>query len=420
MEFCKDNKAINTLALKENLLESREFFAPQIYPMFKVHVKKILPPMQTIFYPNHVKNMHGYPMRLGINKESSRAYVMSEVNNRYILSGHVGRFFRVFSEMHNATIELPHYNLTSETTHFVLEDLVNNGTYDLSMELTFNMYVNDMIYSDIYDYMDWCIMVPMEKPVPSYLFYIKIFDRLLISIIFGSAFILALFVTLTYWLQGYTVYWQDVLFNIYIFNGILGLPFKMETKFTGVRSFLYLLTCIAGLIINSTYVTYLQTFKARPPTEKPITTLDDIRASKLKLAVYSEEFQILRSNNVTGAYEDIVYVITSYRDYYKLRDSYDSRYAYPVPSAQWSQYEQQQKFFSKPKFRLTDICFVKMIGIMIPMQPNSPFEEDINYLIGVVNQAGLIKYWKGIEFLEALQRKRLSLIDVSTVNTNNN
>ncbi|XP_061389253.1 uncharacterized protein LOC133324427 [Musca vetustissima] len=361
--------------------------------------------------------MYGYPIRLGINKDGTKAYVVGELGNSYILSGHVGAFFTVFSRIHNASIDLPHYNKTAETTLVLLTQLVENGTYDMSLELAINMYVNDMVYSNTYDFLDWCLMVPMEKPIPAYLFYINIFDGFLIAVIFCSAFCVAFCVALTYWLRGDAVCWLDVIFNIYIYNGILGHPFHMEKKFAGVRSFLYLLIGMSGLIINTTFVTHLQTFKTHPPTEKPITTLDDFRNSKLKIAIYTEEFMLLQKYNATSAYEEYAHLVPSYRDYHRLRDSYDNRFAYPVPSAQWSQYEQQQQFFSKPKYRLSDICFVRKIGVMIPMQSNSPYEDAINKLIGIVNQAGLIQYWKTLEFLEALQRNRMNLIDVSAVNT---
>ncbi|XP_005191337.2 uncharacterized protein LOC101889385 [Musca domestica] len=403
------------MAINGNLLKSQEFLSPQIFPQFDVRIKKITPGNETTFYPNHVKNLHGHSLRLGINNESTKAYVMRETSsNKFTLSGHVGSFFKVFADFHNASITLPHFRQKIEVTHVLLEAMVNNGTYDMSMELSINQYANDMVYSYTYDFLDWCIMVPMENPVPAYLFYVRIFDILSTVIVFCAVFVLTLLVALTFWLQDYTVYWFDTFFNVYIFNGILGHPFKMEINFTGVRSFLYLLTCVGGIIINSSFATYLQTYKARPPTEKPIMTLNDIRSSKLKIAFYKEEYKFMQANNLSRPYDDVAFLIDTYRDYYTLRDSYDTRFVYPVPSPQWSQYEQQQKFFAKPKFRLSDICIFKMIGVMIPMQPNSPFEDTVNQMIGIVNQAGLIQYWKSMEFLESLQRKRLTLFDGST------
>ncbi|XP_013113678.2 uncharacterized protein LOC106091637 [Stomoxys calcitrans] len=412
VEFCCDNKAVNILAVRETFMETSALYMPQIYPKFRMTTKVFT---SGTLYLDPVRNMHRSPLRLGINKESQKAFVARKVGDEYILGGNVGLFFGAFVKARNATITFPHYNYSDEMSMVTLEKFVANGTYDMSMEPYYNLYVSDVIYSDILDFMDWCIMVPMEEAIPAYLFYARIFDLIVIATICGTGLILAIFVALTFLLEGASVSLLDVFFNIKIFNGMLGQSFSMETHFTGVRSILYVLTCLGGLIVNTTFVTYLQTFNAHPPTFKAVSSVADLRSSGLKLAIYKEEYLMLKANMDAAEYEPVVKAISSYKEYFKLRDSYDSRYAYPVPSAQWTQYEEQQKFFSKPRFRLTDMCFVKMVGFMIPMQPNSIFEEAVNTMIGQVNQAGLVLQWKTMAFLEAVQSKRLTLIDASRV-----
>ncbi|XP_073824959.1 uncharacterized protein [Musca autumnalis] len=364
-------------------------------------------------YQNQVENLYRYPIRLSINMESTKFYIMQQVNNTYQLGGHLGHFLEEFIREHNATMTFP--NINDQNSVFVtdFEAMLSNGTYDISTEPSYNLYNSDRVYSNVFDYMDWCIMVPMEKPIPAFMYYAKIFDTTVALLLLGTVVLLSVIIAWTIWREGPSngqFSWS--LFNIYIFSGILGQSFKMEPTFKGVRSALYMLTCIGGIIINTSYSTYLQSFNALSPIDKMITSIDDLRKTDMRLLMYKDEYAMLQAFGQDHIYKPVV-SLTSYKEFMRLRDSYDNHYVYPVPSAQWLLFQEQQKFFSKPRYRLTDMCFVKMMGLMIPMQPNSPFEDDINRMISQVEETGLLNHWKVMAFLESLQRKRTSLLDNS-------
>lgn len=141
-------------------------------------------------------------------------------------------------------------------------------------------------------------------------------------------------------------------------------------------------------MINTTYVTYLQSFNASPPTEKPINTLQDILHHRKKILMYEDEYKTM--------YE----IFIQSEIYPKI-----------------IKYDEHQNFFTKRKFHLSDICFFRMLPHMIPMQANSIFEEAINEMIGITTQAGLTNHQKKLAFLEAIQRKRLNLTDTSHKDT---
>ncbi|XP_073825238.1 uncharacterized protein [Musca autumnalis] len=364
-----------------------------------------------ILYSNHVKNMRKSPLRLSLREGSNKSYILKEVNGTYFLGGHIGHFFDEFVKFHNATLTFP----TGSHDAFWFDAFLDNDTLDISQQLVLNDYKNDRVYSDCYEFLDWCIMVPTESPIPTYKFYASIFDIRILSIIFVTVLFLTFAIDLTFWLEGKPTNPWNIIFNIYTFNGILGQCYQMEPHFSGWRSILYVLTCFGGIMINTIYVTYLQSFNASPPTEKPINTLTDILLGERKIVMCEAEFNSMDNESVSdyNLFVRVIQVVPTFLEFYTLRDSYDPHYLYPVPEVQWSLYDEQQKAFAKRKFRITNICFVNMYFQMVVMQPNSIFEEAVNEMIGITKQAGLTNHWKKLAFLEAIQRKRINLTDNS-------
>ncbi|KAI8118193.1 hypothetical protein CVS40_10064 [Lucilia cuprina] len=418
LKFCYENKVINVMVINISLQKSNVLYTMEVFPEFKLKYEKIKKRNTTILFIDQVKNMQGAVITLVMNKASKRCYVLRVENGTFILGGFVGHFFNEFARKHNATLTFPNYhNLNKEMFLSALDALVENGTYDASTELTMNLYNTDLVYTKIYDYMDWCLMVPLEKSVPAYRFYIMVFDTASMIMIVVSFLAFSLILAVTYIVRQERVIFHKLLFNIYVLNGLLGQAFKGERSFSSIRSLLFMLICLSGLVFNTTYVTYLQTFNARPPKKHVINSLDDIKKLDMRIALFEEEFDLLRAFDPANEFTSHLKIIPTYKEYVALRSSFDSRYVYPVPSSQWTIFEQQQKFFSKPRYRMTNICILKMFGMQLPLQPNSPYEEAMNTLIGQVNQAGLVAYWKSLAFLEFVQLKRISLEDKSSIST---
>ncbi|XP_061393967.1 uncharacterized protein LOC133329509, partial [Musca vetustissima] len=399
------------MAIQEDVATKPKYYTPQIYPFFELKVNNFTGSTHMIFYLDHVKNMHKSPLRLTLKIGSNKSYILKEQNGTFFLGGHVGHFFDEFAKYHNATITFPIGYIDA----FRFDEFLDNNTLDMSQQLELNNYKSGRVHSDNYAFLDWCIMVPTESPIPDYMFYAMIFDVRILSLILMTMLCLTLAIDFTFWLEGKPNSLWNIFLNIYTFNGMLGQPFQMEATYCGWRSILYVLTCLGGVMINTTFVTYLQSFNASPPTLNPINTLEDVMAHNKKILMYADEFY--RMDNVTfpdlDLYVKVITVVPTFYEFYTLRDNFDTRYLYPVPEVQWALYDEQQKFFAKRKFRLSDVCFVRMHGQMIPMQENSPFEEAVNDMIGIANQAGLIKHWKQMSFIEAIQRKRINLTDSS-------
>ncbi|XP_019895097.2 uncharacterized protein LOC109614195 [Musca domestica] len=413
IKYCCSHKAVNVVAIRDNIAQLPEYYSPRIFPSFEMRTQQLNGFSK--LYPDQVRNMHKAPLRMNLKRDSNKSYILKEVNGTYFLGGHVGHLFDEFARFQNATITFP----TGYLDAFWYDMFLDNETLDMSQQLVLNDYSSDRTHSNCYTLLEWCIMVPTASPIQDYMLYAMVFDVGILWLILVTMMLLSSALALTYWLEGKITNLWNIFFNVYIFNGMLGQPYQMEPNYLGWRSILYVLTCLGGIIINTTYASYLQSFNASPPTEKPINTLQDVLQRNKKILMYDDEFKKM-TNELFADYDmylKVVKVIPTFLEFYTLRDSFDTRYLYPVPEVQWAQYDEQQKFFAKRKFILSDICLLKMYGQMVAMQANSPFEDAVNEMIGISAQAGLTNHWKQLAFLEAVQRKRIKLTDTSKKTT---
>uniref|UniRef100_A0A1I8NEM1 Ionotropic glutamate receptor C-terminal domain-containing protein n=1 Tax=Musca domestica TaxID=7370 RepID=A0A1I8NEM1_MUSDO len=397
LQFSVENKALNTMVVKESFVELREIFLPQIYPKFKMKRMVIENMAGFEFYPDPVKNMHQYQLQVAIVNASYRAYISKMFENHVHLSGYLGSIFTEFARKHNATIKK--LNMTLGHEHYYLNkdihNIIEDESYEMLAEISVDIFKLNIDFSTMYDFLDWCLMVPMEQPLEAYEYYILTFENKILVVMLILLFLLSVLLGITSSSRGMEFSISNLFVNINVFNGLLGQSFKMEPTPTTIP-----------------FVTYLQTLKATPTLKNPILTLDDMREANLKFALIKEEEDLIKTQYLLSGYETVCQSMEA-DEFYHRRNGFDTQYAYTVPSDRWNVYKEQQRYFLKPKFRMTGICFAKMVGVTIPLQLNSPYKNAIDAMIGRLNEGGIIEYWKSLAFWEAVKKKEMSLIDTS-------
>ena len=92
------------------------------------------------------------------------------------------------------------------------------------------------------------------------------------------------------------------------------------------------------------------------------------------------------------------------------RDSLDTHYTFSVTDM-WTVYNEQQKYFSRPLFRLSDICFGKHLPMVLPFPANSVYRHNLNSFLERLHEIGLKDYWLRHSFQELVEMNYTSLTD---------
>lgn len=214
-------------------------------------------------------------------------------------------------------------------------------------------------------------------------------------------------------LHGYRVNFSEFFLHTSCFRGILSQPFYEVLRAPTLVRAIYLLICILGILITAWYNSYFSTFITSPPHLPPFTSYESIKSSKVKVVVWTPEYQVLiKMSENLEKYSSIFEFQANYKDFLLLRDSFDTRYGYMMPLEKWSLVKEQQKVFSSPLFTLReDLCFYHTIPIVFPIADNSVFREPLDKLILDVTATGLLDRWHDMAFTDMIKAGQLSLVD---------
>ncbi|XP_036336220.1 uncharacterized protein LOC118746478 [Rhagoletis pomonella] len=139
-------------------------------------------------------------------------------------------------------------------------------------------------------------------------------------------------------------------------------------------------------------------------------TIEDVLNRGIKIAVSASDIYWISHYTNMSMYIKNFTIFTNYTEMLLLRDSFDTRYAFLAPDM-WPIYNEQQKYFSKPIFRISDICFEKDTTLVLPLPINSVYRETLNKLFLTLQEAGLMNFWQRHSFVELTAMKVIKLED---------
>ncbi|XP_011211400.2 uncharacterized protein LOC105231677 [Bactrocera dorsalis] len=416
LNYCATHNAMNVIALrpKEAVLR-RSYWTLSIFPVWQVVRRTFLTAYRRTF-PQHLGNMHGQRLRIATSNSYPQCYLMRDAHGNAVVSGHIGKIFVEYARRHNATLVYPFGEIQGSLFVDRLDDLVQNGSADMNCQAAYENPNRNLSYSRMFDSHHWCLMVPMEQPLPPATYFFIIFDKATLIMMLFGLLALSFTLTLTFYLQGAAISFADLVFNAPILQGLLGQTFWMESRTLAARSAIYAGISVAGIIFSTTYGTYLQSFNMRAPIEAPAETIPELLARGLKILIHSDEVKLFQLP-VEGYQWFVPFikqmtVVENRSEIEQLRNAFDTRYVYQVTSI-WPIIEEQQKFFARPIFRLSNICPVTRWPMVISFSENSVHRWAINALLGDLQAAGLLAYWKRHAFIEMLQLDQINLLDKS-------
>ncbi|XP_054747577.1 uncharacterized protein LOC129253295 [Anastrepha obliqua] len=371
LKFCAAERAVNIIALQPHMaVRERSYWTLQIFPIQKT-IKRTFQPFYRDLFPKYLKNMHGHPLRVMDNGWYPEFYNYTLEQGSTTLSGYMGRVLSEYAYNHNATIQFPFSLMDRSVPYTGMREALEHNEADIGLLSPIAPGESKLSSTSVGHRKSWCLMIPVEKPMPPHTFYYSVMDK---------------------------KYQQPIMencINVSVLQGLLGMTFWTRKSISTIHKIVCVIISLAGIILGTAYSTYLQSFSVDAPKESPIKTIDDVLHRGIKIAIPAGSVPFLKNNN---------------SEFLLLRNTFDTNYAFSVTDM-WPIYNEQQKYFSRPLFRISDICFVKHQQLVLHLQKNSVYRQSLNKFIWKLQEAGLISYWMRHSFVELLEMDVISLED---------
>ncbi|XP_055854511.1 uncharacterized protein LOC129918162 [Episyrphus balteatus] len=411
--FCLKNSIINILAVFGDFSETKIAFTYKLtLPNFEI-IKLRVGYRTSSYFPNRSRNFQGQQLRVVYGGTEPKIIFSKNKKGELIINGYVAHFLEALAKKHNITLIRSIINYTHTSNQ--LRELVRNGSVDISAAVTYPIKPFSQ-WTYPLEFINWCMMLPIEPSIPRYDIFLEVFRPETVLITMVTIILLSAILEISKLQAGRKTKLQGFIVNDNCLRGALGQPF-IELRKAPLRiKLIYLQICLLGIIITTSYNSYLQTYVTSPPTVAKINSFDDLLKTNIKIIMLKEEFvELIKSDPRFGnKYLKIFYLEENFTRFVMKRDSLDTKLAYPVPQVKWVTVKEQQKMFTKPLFRQPEeMCFFDFFPANFPIDENSIFMDVINFLILEVQSSGLLEYWNRHCFNELIDSGRIKLEDLS-------
>ncbi|XP_050316972.1 uncharacterized protein LOC126751080 [Bactrocera neohumeralis] len=415
-QFCWQSKMINVAALCSDYKRTKQFYSYTHFPVFALEFKPLnaLQLKDESMFPDRLHNLHEFEIPYVIGGREPRI-IIYEYNGKQILGGSVGHFFITFAAKHNFKFyEPPNLRFTPGQQ---LVEAVRNNTAEISIGLAYpNIPLDGFSYP--YEQVNWCVWSPVEADIPNYDFFWIVFEGMTFALAVGVILLISVVLSCALWQHDKKPDLLRFFIHDACLRGVLGQSFRELSRAPFVIRFIYLQICVLGILLTTSYNAYFATYWTSAPKVAPLRNIDDILYSNRKIFVFAPEYiELIARAADLRKYIPMFYVEKDYKTFLSTRDTFNTKYLYMVPTTNWQIYNEQQKVFTTPLFRLrTDMCFYNNVPMCFPIHSNSIFSQILQDMILRTAQAGLTEYWRRSGFLEMLKAGRVSLKDLSRRN----
>ncbi|XP_017493089.1 PREDICTED: uncharacterized protein LOC108381183, partial [Rhagoletis zephyria] len=372
LQLCAENRAINVIALQPQMaVKERSYWTMKLFPVQRT-IKLTFPAFYRAMFPKHMENMYGHEFRVFGNIWIPRFYDYKPKRGPATISGFMGRALAEYVKRHNGTIV---YSLTNEynlsPSQFVSR--MKNRTTVVGKLVGMQFPHDDVVLTNTIHIMDTCLMIPLEEGLPKLTFYYAILNKTQVPLI-------------------------EYFVKFSVLQGLFGMPFCTSR----IHRTIAITISFAGIIIGTAYGTYLQSFTVNAPIASPIKTIDDILKRGLKIPIFAPWIKSVKTIPEFESYTGNFTLFNNLSEILSLRDKFDTHYAFPVENM-WLIYNEAQKYFSKPLFRLSDICLWNKMPMALPLPENSEYLASLDIFLARLHAAGLINHWLKHTIIELLE-----------------
>ncbi|XP_073847171.1 uncharacterized protein [Musca autumnalis] len=334
------------------------------------------------------------------------------------LEGFVANCITSFAERYNATLRIqPPLEVGRAVFYEVLLNKTMKGVLDMPAIVTpyKNKRFSQIQYSYPLELMDLCYMIPLPRHMKANEVYTYIIDTRVMVVIAGLVLIYGiLFEIATNKPNKLNFSLSKIVLNDKSIRVLLGQSFVMPRKPSLWMQYTCFLLCYTSLIISTTYQAYLQSNLIHPALEKRVESYEDMKEAGLKIAITSQESEFL-DPLIYIKHKELFTTIEPYDRYIKLRETFDTRYVYPVSNTRWEVFNKQQRLFQRTLFYYSShLCLTKQALLAVPLRPDVPYKSLFDQHLLNLREIGLLQFWTSDNFYTMVRLKITSFRDLST------
>ncbi|XP_075167996.1 uncharacterized protein LOC142240181 [Haematobia irritans] len=345
-----------------------------------------------------IKDLQGSQIVTESDQLLPRSMLYYDKEGNLQLEGLMGNCVATFAKRYKATLfiipplklghTLYYQELVNKTSEGLLDISASLAPYENSTEKLRNVH-----YSYPLELLDLCFMIPLPRLMAANKIFMYIIDKYVIVVIPILVFAYGLLFTIATHRTAKGLSLVNILLNDKSIRVLLGQSFVMPRKPSLFMQYISFLFCYTSMIMYTTYEAYLQSNLIHPPLEQRVQTYNDMRKVGLKVATSVLGRDMIESS-LYIEYRDLLVPQISYDAFMKLRDSMDTRYAYPVTHSRWKVFSEQQRLFRRKLFYYSENqCIRRQTLFGIPMQQKLPYKTLFDQHIMNLWETGFIQYW---------------------------
>ncbi|XP_017465158.1 PREDICTED: uncharacterized protein LOC108358380 [Rhagoletis zephyria] len=418
--YCDQEQLLNVLAIRKDFATTGLFYSFNRFPNFTIeHVQ-----WPDVYYPNRIKDLHGFALRTMPSQAEPGSIIYTDRRGKKQSLGYIYHLISTYAVKLNAslTYRMP-VNVGASIEVSILADLTSN--YDLDFPICLQMPVENMSlygFSGVVEIGHWMPMLPRAGYIERYQIYKYVFssNTLILDVIIFIIFSL-LYARIANGgrIPRRSQQWpnNEMIFNDKIFRGVVGLSFKLRRERNYKFYLLYFLIFVQGIIWSTVYSAHLNASFNQPPAGEQINSYDDLKARNIQIAIPQGSFELLEKlmpESFMREYKDIFLIMSELRDYYAIRKSLDTKFAYSVYSETWEMVARRQRYFSQRLFRISDsLEFHQQILLAVPLAENSVYRASFNAYLLDMHAYGMWHHWTTMSLFEMVKAGKLNFEDLT-------
>lgn len=311
-----------------------------------------------------------------------------------------------YIKLHNGTLEEYPLNFKCENPDVNLEDilqLIQTKQIEISIH-PYGLYNRSAIGGSYSLFsVDWCLIVPIQKEIPRYLYIVRPLNWRTWILILISVFYISLVLNIFDWIIEDKGVWRYGRLGEGVLNAIafiINIPptFRLDSAHWKHITGVYIFLLVLGFIVTSYYTTLLASFMTTTVFRDNLNTIDDLIDAGIPIMTQNFDAERLLPRNTSSEKIKSILQIVSPEIYNGHRNKFNQSFAYLASSDRWKFLVKQQQYSQRPMFRFSDICFIQNLPVNFLMEYDSHLGESLKDFIMRVHSSGLVYYWAERDF----------------------